>query len=68
MADGAEPVRVSARPVSVLSAGLADADLAGPAEGPAVHDPAELGPTSSALPRRIQSSGPEIKQSHLDVR
>jgi hypothetical protein len=42
MANCAEPVRVSSGPMSVLSAGLANPDLAGSAERAPVHDPAEL--------------------------
>jgi hypothetical protein len=64
MANCAEPVRVSSGPMSVLSAGLANPDLAGSAERAPVHDPAELRSTSAALSGRIQRSGPEIRNEY----
>ena len=55
MADGAEPVGAA---VAELPTRFADPDLARPAEGAPVHDPAELGSAPAALPRRINCAGP----------
>ena len=53
VADGAEPVGAA---VAELPARFADPDLARPAEGAPVHDPAELGPAPAALPGWINSA------------
>ena len=56
MADGAEPIGAA---VAVLATSLAHPDLARAAERAAVHDPAQLGSASAALPGRVHRSGPK---------